>query len=280
MAYLDDSGRRGPQETFDADLGATGADASFVRERWLAIALMVVALAAWEWASRSGAISRLFFPPPSDVARAIARAIRSGELPRHLGATLSRVSLGIMSGGVAGYLLGLVLGESARLRAFVDPFIATLHPIPKLAVLPFIMMVVGVGEASKIVVIAVSTFFPMLLTTMTGVRQIQAAYFDVASAYGATRLQTFAHVVLPGSLPFALTGVRLAFNIGLLMSLAVELVTARQGLGRMIWFAWETMRIEQLYAALAVVASLGVGFNLLLTWLNARLVPWHAERLR
>ena len=278
MAYLEDAGTRSPQETFDADVGAK-AD-PFVRERWLAVALMAAALGGWEWASRTGVISRLFFPPPSEVLVTLGRSIRTGELPQHLGATLSRVALGIGSGGVAGYLLGLVLGESARLRAFVDPVIATLHPIPKLAVLPFIMMVFGVGEMSKIVVIGVAVFFPMLLTTMAGVRQIQTAYFDVAATYGATWYQTFAHVVLPGSLPFAMTGLRLSFNIGLVISLAIEIATARVGLGRLIWYAWETMRIEQLYAALAVIAALGVSFNLFLTWLSTRLVPWHVERQR
>ena len=177
-------------------------------------------------------------------------------------------------------MLGVLLGESARMRAFVDPFIATFHPIPKIAMLPFIMMVFGVGEASKIVVVAVAVFFPMLLTTMSGVRQIQEAYFDIASAYGATRWQTFVHVVLPGSLPFTLTGLRIAYNIALVMALAIEIATARLGLGKMIWLAWETMRIENLYATLAVIATLGVSFNLFLTWLTARLVPWRPERVR
>jgi NitT/TauT family transport system permease protein len=256
------------------------ADPAFQRERWLAIGLMLLALVAWEWASRAGALSTLFFPPPSEVWRALRQTAASGDLMRHLGATLSRVLLGILAGGGPGLLLGLVLGESARLRAFVDPFIATFHPIPKIAMLPFIMMVFGVGEASKIVVVAVATFFPLLLTTMAGVRQIQEAYFDIAAAYGATRIQTFVHVVLPGSLPFALTGLRLSFNIGLVMSIAVEIATARVGLGRMIWFAWETMRIENLYATLAVLAALGVSFNLLLSWITERLVPWRPDRTR
>lgn len=280
MAYLDDFGGRGPQEAVDADVRLAPPDPTYERERWLALLTMVAAVGLWEAASRAGWISRLFFPPPSEVGAALIRAARSGDLIAHLTVTLTRVGAGVAIGGTMGLLIGLLLGWSPRLRAFVDPFVATFHPIPKLAVLPFVMMLFGVGEASKIVVIAIGVFFPMLLTAMAGVRHIQATYFDVAAVYGATRLQMLGHIVLPGSLPFVLTGVRLAFNIGLLVTLAVELVTARRGLGRMIWFAWETFRIEDLYAALAVIAAIGVGVNLVLGWLTARLVPWRAERAR
>lgn len=280
MAYLDNPGRRGPQEVVDADVRLATPDARFWRERWWAVLTMAAALVAWEWASRAGVISRLFFPAPSEVLNALVRSARQGDLFIHVRATLQRVALGVFAGGSIGLLFGLVLGWSPRLRAYVDPFIATFHPIPKITVLPLIMMVFGVGESSKVVVVAIGVFFPMLLTAMAGVRQIQATYFDVAAVYGATPLQMFGQIVLPGSLPFVLTGVRLAFNIGLLMTLAVELVTAQRGLGRMIWFAWETMRIENLYAALAVIAAIGIGFNAFLGWLTTRLVPWHAERAR
>ena len=280
MANLDDPGRRRPPKTVDADVTLAMSDPGFERERWLAFATMAVMILLWEWASRSGAISRLFFPPPTEVARALWRSIARGDFRWHLQATLLRVLFGVVIGGVPGLLLGLVLGWSPRLRAYVDPFVATLHPIPKLAVLPMIMMIFGLGEASKVVVVAAGVFFPMLLTSMAGVRQIQGAFFDIAAVYGATRAQMFRHVVVPGSLPFVLTGLRLAFNIGLLIALAVELLTAQRGLGKMIWLAWETMRIEDLYAALVVIAALGIGFNLFLSWLSARLVPWHGERTR
>jgi len=177
-----------------------------------------------------------------------------------------------------GLVLGLAMGSSSRLRTVLDPLVAALHPLPKIAVLPLIMIIFGIGEASKVVVIAIACFFPMLLSTAAGVRQIHPIYFQVAENYGARLLQVFTRVVLPGSLPLVLSGLRLALNTALLLAIAVELVAAREGLGSMIWFAWETLRTEDLYATLATTAALGISFNLVVQRLTAKLVPWQVER--
>ncbi|MGH9382715.1 MAG: ABC transporter permease [Vicinamibacterales bacterium] len=278
MAHLVDSRERSPSAAVDSELRAPPRD-RFVAERVTAILVAVTALAMWEWAARAGAVSALFFPAPSQVLRTLSDLISSGTLATHMAATLQRVGLGFLLGGLPGLLLGLAMGWSPRLRALVDPFVATLHPIPKIAVLPLFMMVFGLGETSKVVVIAAAVFFPMLINAMAGVRQIHPVHFEVAEAYGANPLQVCTQVVIPGSLPMLLTGARLAFNVGLLLTLAVELVAAQQGLGRMIWLAWQTMRTEELYAALFVIAGLGVGFSFALAGLTKYLAPWHIARV-
>jgi len=199
-------------------------------------------------------------------------------LPANIAATLSRVFVGLALGAMPGLVLGLAMGSSSRLRTVLDPLVAALHPLPKIAVLPLIMIIFGIGEASKVVVIAIACFFPMLLSTAAGVRQIHPIYFQVAENYGARLLQVFTRVVLPGSLPLVLSGLRLALNTALLLAIAVELVAAREGLGSMIWFAWETLRTEDLYATLATTAALGISFNLVVQRLTAKLVPWQVER--
>jgi NitT/TauT family transport system permease protein len=247
-------------------------------ERWLPAAIVTVALAGWEWRVRTGGLSALFFPAPSTIALTLARLVTSGELATHLSATLSRLLLGFVLGGLPGLILGLVMGWSRRLRLVLDPFIAAAHPIPKIAVLPLIMIIFGIGESSKIVVVAVAVFFPMLINTMAGVRQISPIYFEVAENYGGSLLKVFIRVVGPGSLPLVLNGVRLALNTALVLTIAVELVAAQEGLGEMIWFAWETLRTEELYATLIVIAALGISLNFLLQRLTAHLVPWQVER--
>ena len=164
------------------------------------------------------------------------------------------------------------------MRRIIDPLVAALHPIPKIAVLPLIMIVFGIGESSKIVSVAVAVFFPVLINTMAGVLQISPIYFEVAKNYGASLFRVLTRVVVPGSLPMVLTGMRLALNVALVVTIAIELVAAQEGLGDMIWFAWETLRTEELYVSLAVTAALGISFNVLLQYLTARLVPWQAER--
>jgi ABC-type nitrate/sulfonate/bicarbonate transport system permease component len=173
-----------------------------------------------------------------------------------------------------------MLGEAGfrRLRSVIDPLVAALHSLPKIAILPLIMIIFGIGDVWKVVVIAIGSFFPMLITSAAGVRQIHPIYFEVAENYGASRLRVYARVVLPGSLPLVLTGLRLAMNTALLLAIAVEIVAAQQGLSSMIWFAWETLRTEELYAALVTAALLGIGFNALVQQLIRVLVPWQVER--
>jgi len=245
---------------------------------WLPVVTVAVALTMWEWQVRAGRISALFFPAPSTIASTFVRLLTSQVLPANVAATLSRVFVGLALGGIPGLILGLVMGWSKRLRAVIDPLIAALHPLPKIATLPLIMIIFGIGETSKVVVIAVASFFPMLINTTAGVRQIHPIYFEVAENYGARLVQVFTRVVVPGSLPLVLSGLRLALNTALLLAIAVELVAAQEGLGAMIWFAWETLRTEELYATLAVAAALGIGFNFVVQRMMTKLVPWQVER--
>ena len=118
----------------------------------------------------------------------------------------------------------------------------------------------------------------MFINCMAGVQQISPIYFEVANNFKANPFKVFRQVVWPGSLPMVIAGMRLALNIALLLTITVELVTAQEGLGVTIWFAWETLRTEELYAGLIVIAALGIGFNLLLQRFRLYLVPWRPER--
>jgi NitT/TauT family transport system permease protein len=249
-------------------------------ERWLPPIILLTGLLAWEVGARAGIISTLFFPAPTIIARSLMEMIASGELLVDLRSTVSRLCLGLGIGGGLGLLLGLLMGWSRRLRVVVDPFVAAVHPIPKITILPLIMIVLGIGESSKIALVAIATFFPMLINTMAGVKQIRPIHFEVADNYGASQRHIFTHVVLPGSLPLILTGARLALNTALVLTIAVELLTAQEGLGATIWLAWETLRTEELYAVLLVVALLGIGFNWGLQRSTRRLVPWGVEHQR
>jgi NitT/TauT family transport system permease protein len=278
MAYLAASGARSARRALDQRLTTEPARPRLSYERWLPILAVATALALWEGLSRGGAIPALYFPAPTVILSTLIELAGSGELWGHLRLTLSRVLGGLIFGGVPGLLLGLAMGASPRLRAAVDPFIAALHPIPKIALLPLIMVIFGIGETSKVIVISVAAFFPMLINTMTGVRQLNPIYFEVAENYGASRAQLFRRVVLPGSLPMALSGLRLALNLALLLTIAVEIVASHQGLGALVWRSWEVLRTDVLYASLVVTALLGVSFSQLVHFLTLRLVPWQVDR--
>jgi NitT/TauT family transport system permease protein len=244
------------------------------RARRISAGSVAALLALWELGARAGVVDELFFPAPSAIGAEIAALAADGTFPRHFGATIARTLLGGLLGATPALFAGLAMGWSSRLRAALDPIVAALHPLPKIAVLPLLMVVFGIGESSKVAAIALGAFFPMLINAASGVRQISPLHFDVVRSYGGSPRQVFRRVVLPGALPSVLTGLRLSLNVALLITIAVELVASPTGLGRVIWLAWETLRIERLYATLAVLSALGMAINFGLGRLARRLAPW------
>lgn len=248
------------------------------RGRWLALAAGAGVLAIWEATSRLGLAAPGVLPPPTSVVRALYDALTTGDLLAHLGITLGRLAAGVALGGTAGLLTGLAMGWSRRLRGFADPFVSIVHPVPKLALLPLLMVFFGLGEVPKVLVIAATSFFPMVLNAMAGVRQISPVHFDVARSHGASRRQMLRRVVIPGSLPTVLTGVRLATNVALVTTVAVEMIAAQRGLGSQLWLSWQIMRVDLLFATLALIALLGVLVNRGMRRLARRVAPWLSER--
>ena len=249
-------------------------------ERLIPVFIVLLVLGMWEGLAYSGHISILFYPPPSKILQTLWHLAIDGELAANLGDTLVRLGLGLGLGMIPGVALGLFMGWSPRLRRIVDPFIAAFHPIPKTAIFPLFMIIFGIGESSKIFTIAIGTFFPALINSMAGVRQINPVYFEVAQNHGANIWKTFTRVILPGSLPMVLAGTRIAFNNAMVITIALELLGARQGLGVMIWFAWETLRTQNLYAILIVIAVIGIVTNFLLQRVSLALVPWYNRSIQ
>jgi ABC-type nitrate/sulfonate/bicarbonate transport system permease component len=271
---MEDARGRGSQGSSDPAVTDREYPGFFRIESALPILLTILGLLIWEWQSRAGNLSTLFFPAPSTIFNALRELFTSGEGIDHLEATLTRLVLGLLLGGLPGLLVGLAMGWSRKLRVIFDPFIASLHPLPKIALLPLVMIIFGIGETSKVVAVAIVVFFPMVINSMAGVLQISQIHFDVARSYGADRFKIFSRIILPGSLPLILAGFRIALNSGLLITIAVELVTAREGLGALIWLSWEILRTEDLYAGLVIIGILGLLFNLILQTLSKRLLPW------
>ncbi|MFA0888099.1 MAG: ABC transporter permease [Synergistales bacterium] len=241
------------------------------------LVLPLVVLAAWEIGSRMGVISPMFFPSPATIAKTLADLAASGRLGVDLKATLGRVAIGLSIGVGLGLPLGLLMGWKPGLRYLADPMVAATHALPKIAMYPILMVLFGIGDGSRVALIALGAFFPMLINAMSGVRQIDPRFFEVAESYGARGGRILTEVVWPGSLPFVLAGFRLALNGALLLGIAAELLTAREGLGGMIWMAWQTFRTEEMYAALFVTGLLGVAFNGLTNLLVRKLAPWRPQ---
>lgn len=247
-------------------------DLSF-EKGWTGFIIFLI-LGIWELSVYMTWLSALFFPAPSVILSTFIKLMVNKKIVESTGITLWRVFQGLLLGGISGLILGLILGWSPRLYRVINPLVAAGHPVPKIAILPLIMIIFGIGESSKIVVIALTTFFPILINTALGVQQISPIHFEVAKNYGANTIKTFTRVIIPGSLPMILAGLRLSLNLAILVAIAVEMVSAQRGLGAMIWLAWQTLRTEELYVSLGVTAALGIIFNFLLQRLAKTLLPW------
>jgi ABC-type nitrate/sulfonate/bicarbonate transport system permease component len=234
-------------------------------------------LLTWELLARTELVSAVFFPSPSAILASLGTDLANGALLPHLRATLLRALPALLIGGVPALLLGFAMGGSAKVRAVTEPFVAALHPIPKIALLPLFMVVAGIGETSKLLAIAAAAFFPLLVNTIAGVRQIPSIHFDVARNYGASRARVLTRVVVPGSLPMVMTGLRLAANVALLTTIGVEMISANTGLGARVWLSWQVLRTEQLYATLCVISVVGLTMGATLHWMEQRLMPWRDD---
>lgn len=231
-------------------------------------------LLAWEAAVRLGVLDARFFPPPSAVAGALAETVRSGELFVDLGVSVARIAAGFVAGAVPGLVLGLAMGLAPALRAALEPVVYALYPIPKLALLPLIMILFGLGETSKVVTIALGVFFPVLINTAAGVVHIDRIYLDVARSFGARPLDFYLTVALPGALPSIFTGLRLGSGMALLLIVAAEMIAAQSGIGYMIWSSYQTFTLEKMYLAFVLMAVLGWLLSVGVGRLERAVIPW------
>jgi len=259
-----------------------GAEQNFVvsvrsRERILGIASPIALLVVWELAARAHLIDTRFFPAPSSVIAVLIEMLRSGELVTNTLVSLRRLALGTLVGGVPALVLGVVMGINRWVRAVVDPLVAATYPIPKSAILPLALLIFGLGEGSKIFMVAIGVFFPVVINATTGVLEINRIYLDVGRNYKANRWNTFWTIALPGALPVIMTGFKLGIGIGLVLIAIAEMIGAKSGLGYMIWTAWETFSVEQMYVGLFMIAIIGFVLTLALNELERFIIPWKRD---
>ncbi len=248
------------------------------RDRLIGLLSPFVLMLLWEWAARAGLIDIRFFPAPSQIFGTFVKMAEDGTLWANTWASLQRLFWGALLGGIPALVLGVAMGLFRPLRAAIDPLVALTYPIPKSAILPLILLIFGLGEASKIVMVAIGVFYPICINATAGVLEINKIYLDVGRNFRATRWQTFRTVALPGALPFIMSGLKLGVGMGLILIAIAEMIGAKSGLGFMIWNAWEILAVEMMYIGLIMVALIGYLFNMLLTELEQVLIPWKADK--
>ncbi len=252
-------------------------------QRWIATVLALagplMVLGIWEALARSGVVNPLFYPPPTSLIET-ARELARERLWDDLRASLTRVGAGFIIAAVPGVLLGTLMGVWWPLRALLSPVASAAFAIPKIAILPLVIIIFGIGESSKIAMVAISVFFLVVLSTMSAVLEVDRAYFDVARNAGANFFEQMRTVAIPGALPGIFTGLRLALGFSLLVIVGTEFLASRNGIGHLIWNSWQTFAIEKMYVGLVVTGILGWLLNLIMDEIERVFMPWKAPSSR
>ena len=234
-------------------------------------------LALWELVTRTGWVPPLFLPSPLGVLAAGVEMVQSGELLTHVATSLGRILLGFGLGALGGVAVGLAVGVFSLAEAVGTPLIAATFPIPKIALLPLLILWLGIGEASKVAVITLGVFFPMAINTYAGVRHADPLLLRAAVSFGAGRWSLVRKVMLPSALPMIFAGLKLGAGTSLLLLVAAEMIAAASGIGFLVLHAQNLMETTKLMVGIVLLSLLGVCSHWLLTRLERAVIPWRAD---
>lgn len=247
----------------------------------ISIFTLLALLALWFTAARLKWATPLFLPSPAEVLtqfQAVAlEGYADGTLLQHTLSSLGRIMMALGIGTVLGVPIGLLMGLNRWVRGTLCVPIGLYWALPPLAYLPLLIIWLGIGETSKIVLLSLSTFAPICFSAQAGVRSVPVERINAALSLGATRLQIFTNIILPSALPEILTGLRIAVAAGLSCLVAAELIAARSGLGYMIISAANFLSTDVVFVGLILIAALAFLLGTSLRWLERKLVPWKGK---
>ncbi|MDI3310555.1 MAG: ABC transporter permease [Thermoanaerobacterium sp.] len=242
----------------------------FIQQIISPIAILII----WEILADLKLIDTRFFPAPSMIFHSLINLLTTGILLNDLSVSLFRIIGGFIVGAVPGLIIGLTMGLFPIIRNILDPIVAATYPIPKLALMPLIMIIFGLNDLEKIVVIAIGTFFIVLMNTAAGVINLDKIYMDVARNYGASKKDYYLTVALPGALPMIFTGLKLGMGMALLLIVAAEMNGASSGIGYRIWESYNIFDIPAMFVSFIIMSILGYVFTIILDLIEKLIIPW------
>ena len=242
--------------------------------RWVGFAVFAVLIAVAEWGTRSGWISALTLPKPSDVLVAFRDLHVSGLLYEHLSISLSRLAVGAALGVSVGIGTGVLIGLFSYIRAGLVPLVAAIFPIPKIALLPLFVIWFGIDEGSKYALIALGTFTPMVVATYGAVDNVDRTLIRMAQSFGLSWLSIVRKIVLPGAMPGILSGLRISLAIAIILLVAAEMLGAEYGIGAYVLEAGSLYDLDRLFAGVVVLSLLGVLVSAAISLLERHFLGW------
>lgn len=236
---------------------------------------VALVLTLFEVLPRAGVIPRIFFPPVSESIMTLVEQVGTARFWTALTSTVQGWAIGLAASIAVAVPVGILLGSSEVLGRAFRAVVEFLRPIPSVALVPVAILVFGRGLDLKVFLIVYAAFWPLLIQTMYGVRAIDPVAIDTARSFGLPRLTRMVRIVLPSSLPYIATGVRIASAVALILAVTAELVVGTPGLGREILLSQAGGQVRQMYAFIIATGLLGWGLNILLLSVERRMLHWH-----
>jgi ABC-type nitrate/sulfonate/bicarbonate transport system permease component len=231
----------------------------------------------WEGASSLGMTNKALLPPPSVILPTLWGIVATGAVVKPLTETLQLLFAGFGIATVLGILVGIGMGWSDRIYYLFDPLVELIRPIPKAALVPPLFLFLGLGATMKITTVALAAFFPVLISTIQGVRGVDPVAVNTARTFGCPTWRLLLNVVLPASLPLIFTGMRVSLGLGLILVVLAEMLAGQGGLGYLIVDMQRSFAIRQMYAWIFILAVLGLALNALFEFIEARTIPWRGK---
>jgi ABC-type nitrate/sulfonate/bicarbonate transport system permease component len=235
---------------------------------------VVLFLMLWEAVGRSGRVNPVFLSSPSAIARTGLKMIQSGEIFKHLSVSGTEFLLGFSSAVFVAVPLGLLAGWYRRLYYVCDPFISMLYVTPRIAFLPLIILWLGIGLVSKVMVVFLGAFFPICINTITGVRTVDNDHLLLARSFRSSNFHIFRTILIPSCVPFILTGLRLAVGRALVGVFVSELYGASAGIGFLISVSGTTFQTDKVFVGIGIIAAFGIVCNGIISHAERKLDKW------
>jgi ABC-type nitrate/sulfonate/bicarbonate transport system permease component len=242
---------------------------------YLFIALL---LAAIEIAAQTGLVKAALIPPPSQVGKVLWAILVSGEFAMPMFQTLATLFIGWGIASISGIVLGVAMGYFPAVYVLFEPLVEILRTIPKPVLLPVLMLFLGLGDPMKICIVALASFFPVLINTIQAVRGIDPTLIDTARTFGHRTVAVLWRVILPASAPLILAGMRVSLGIGLILVVLSEMLAGTGGLGQLIMNMQHMFKVRETFAWLVILAAVGFALAMLFDWAERKLTFWNAPK--
>jgi ABC-type nitrate/sulfonate/bicarbonate transport system permease component len=244
---------------------------SFNWSGWLTFGLVLL---LWELGARTAPTLQLYFPPFTQVLKALGESALSGPMAQHLTITVARFLQGYLLAAAIGVLLGILLGYFRFLHSLLEMVIEFLRPMPSVAIIPVAVLMLGIGDSMIIAVTVYASVWPVLINTIDGVRHIEGILIQTGRTFGLRRWRLLRQVILPAASPYVVTGLRIGLSIALILVTTAEMIAGSKGMGFFILDEERSMHSRNMYAGVIVVAALGYALNRLFLLLEAKMMKW------